>query len=69
MVPLPLVTLFTLIDKTGTVPDTWINAVVVPVIKKGDPKSAENYCTVSLLSIVGIMRKRKEAQGICQKTK
>ena len=36
---------------TGQIPDDWRMAYVVPVYKRGDKCSAENYCLVSITSI------------------
>jgi hypothetical protein len=36
---------------TGTIPDEWRSALVVPVFKKGDRHQASNYRPVSLTSI------------------
>ena len=36
--------------ESGVVPDQWKEAVVVPILKKGDPKEPKNYRPVSCLS-------------------
>ena len=36
---------------TGQIPDDWHMAYIVPVYKRGDKCSAENYCPVSITSI------------------
>ena len=48
-----LAALFTVINKTGLMPDSWTNAILVPVFKKGDRLLPSNYRPISLLSIVG----------------
>ena len=37
--------------KSGTFPDMWKLAKVIPILKKGDPKLVENYRPVSILNV------------------
>ena len=48
-----LTALFNRIFYSGAVPETWREAVIVPIHKKGDVNCASNYRGVSLLSVVG----------------
>ena len=48
----PLSILFNLSYVTGCIPPDWKLASVVPVFKKGDKKSVENYRPISLTSLV-----------------
>ena len=48
----PLSILFNLSYVTGSIPPDWKIALVVPVFKKGDKKSVENYRPISLTSLV-----------------
>ena len=48
----PLTMLFNLSFVTGCIPDEWKLASVVPVHKKGDKGSVENYRPISLTSLV-----------------
>ena len=48
----PLSILFNLSYVTGYIPPDWKLALVVPVFKKGDKKSVENYRPISLTSLV-----------------
>ena len=44
---------FNEIFKSGSYPDTWTRAVIVPIHKKGDTRAADNYQGISLLSLLG----------------
>ena len=44
---------FNEIFKSGSYPDTWTRAVIVPIHKKGDTGAADNYRGISLLSLLG----------------
>ena len=48
----PLSILFNLSFSTGNIPQDWKTALVVPVHKKGDKGSVENYRPISLTSLV-----------------
>ena len=48
----PLSILFNLSFSTGCIPQDWKTALVVPVHKKGDKGSVENYRPISLTSLV-----------------
>ena len=59
---------------TGVAPADWIKALIVPVLKKGNPTELDNYRGISLLSIPGkeyalILRSRLEIgqRGSCLK--
>ena len=45
--------LFSTAIASGILPESWKQAVVAPIYKKGDPCLPENYRPISLLSIVG----------------
>jgi len=47
-----LTKLFNRLYDSGTFPDEWSKAVIVPLFKKGDTSNPENYRGISLLSIV-----------------
>lgn len=47
----PLSTIFEVSYRTGTLPDLWKHAIVIPIHKKGDASSPENYRPVSLCCI------------------
>jgi len=49
---LPLTILFTKSIQTSTLPDAWIRGHVIPVHKKGDCKCVDNYCPITLTSVV-----------------
>ena len=44
---------FNEIFKSGSYPDTWTTAVIVPIHKKGDTGATDNYRGISLLSLLG----------------
>ena len=48
----PLSILYNISFKTGQIPDEWKLANVVPVFKKGDKRSVENYRPISLTCLV-----------------
>ena len=50
---LPLSILFNKSLQSSSVPDTWKQAFVTPIHKKGDRSKAENYRPISLTSTVG----------------
>ena len=39
--------------REGVVSEDWKKALIVPLLKKGDPTNVDNYCGVSLLSLPG----------------
>ena len=44
---------FNEILRSGSYPDTWTKAVIVPIHKKGDTNVTYNYRGISLLSLIG----------------
>ena len=48
----PLTKLFQLSLSTGTLPNDWVTANIVPVFKKGDKHFSSNYRPISLTSVV-----------------
>lgn len=54
----PLSNLFTIINKSGLIPATWLASVIVPIFKKGDPASPNNYWPINLLSFIGKLYSR-----------
>ena len=47
----PLTNIYRKSIKTGTIPDDWRKANVIPIFKKGDKCKAENYRPISLTCI------------------
>jgi len=48
------VKLFNIVLNTGLIPETWTTGMINPIFKdKGDPKCAENYRPITLLSCLG----------------
>ena len=45
----PLMSIFNKLIQEGSFPDCWKEALITPVLKKGDPKLKENYRPVSCL--------------------
>ena len=43
---------------TGVVPEAWKEAIVTPILKKGDPKKKENYRPVSCLAVASKVMER-----------
>ena len=39
-----------LVWRTGTIPDSWSDSVLVPIFKKGDPTDPQNYRGISLMN-------------------
>ena len=67
---LPLTKLFNISYVTGIIPNDWKSASVVPVHKKGDKGSVENYRPISLTSLVMKVLERcirKELFNACEK--
>lgn len=54
----PLSNLFTIINKSGLIPATWLASIIVPIFKKGDPASPNNHRSISLLSFIGKLYSR-----------
>ena len=52
VVSFPLSILFNISLSSGTVPNAWKRAIVIPVYKKGETKNPINYRPISLTSIV-----------------
>eukprot|EP00745_Piridium_sociabile_P006243 TRINITY_DN14019_c0_g1_i8.p1 TRINITY_DN14019_c0_g1~~TRINITY_DN14019_c0_g1_i8.p1 ORF type:complete len:809 (-),score=78.12 TRINITY_DN14019_c0_g1_i8:134-2281(-) len=48
-----LTKLFNTVFLSGTFPDMWRQAILVPIFKKGDRDSPSNYRGISLLSLIG----------------
>ena len=46
----PLTEIINASISTGTVPEQWKEAIVVPILKKGDSKDLKNYRPVSCLA-------------------
>ena len=53
----PLTLLFNIFFRTGSLPTEWKLANIVPVYKKGDKNSIENYRPISLTCSVQSLRK------------
>ncbi|WAR31738.1 hypothetical protein MAR_034280 [Mya arenaria] len=52
---LPLLSnLFNRIFITGVYPNQWCEAVIIPIFKKGDTNSTDNYRGISLLNVVSV---------------
>ena len=49
----PLSSIFEVSYVTGQLPKQWLEAVVVPIHKKGSQTSVENYRPISLCSVIG----------------
>ena len=49
----PLAKLFTLVNSTGKIPQTWLSSVIIPIYKKGDASKPGNYRPISLLFNIG----------------
>ncbi len=54
----PLATYFTRLINDSHFPDSWKFANVVPIYKKADPSSPQNYRPISLLSCIGKLMER-----------
>ena len=50
-ITIPLTIIFNTSLESGTVPEAWKKALVVPIFKKGNRNKAENYRAVSLTSV------------------
>ncbi len=48
----PLVHIFNLSLEQNVVPDVWKSALVVPLLKGGDPTNLNNYRPISKLSVI-----------------
>ncbi len=46
----PLTKIINKLISSGVFPESWKEAVVVPILKKGDPKDPKNYRPVSCLA-------------------
>ena len=58
MITPPLCKLFNISVISGTIPEEWKLANIVPVHKKGDKEYAENYRPISLLCITSKVLER-----------
>lgn len=47
-----LLQIFNLSFSSASVPSDWKISRVVPILKSGDPSDANNYCPISLLSLI-----------------
>ena len=53
-VMLPIyVDLFNIIFDTGVIPDSWLEGIIRPIHKSGDPQNPENYRPITVLSCFG----------------
>ena len=48
-----LANFFTLVNHSGTLPNSWLISTLIPIFKKGDPSLPSNYRPISLLSFIG----------------
>ena len=48
---IPLTRIINSSISTGIVPEKWKEAIVTPILTKGDAKKKENYCPVSCLIV------------------
>jgi len=60
----PLVLLFTQLLSVGMVPDTWKQAIIVPVFKKGPTSAVSNYRPISLTCVASKIMERVIAKQI-----
>lgn len=51
-IAIPLASIFETSFRTGILPKIWLEAIVIPIHKKGNPHSVENYRPISLCSVI-----------------
>ena len=60
----PLTLLYNQLMSVGYVPDSWKNAIITPVYKKGAAESVKNYRPISLTCVAGKIMERLVASEI-----
>ena len=45
--------LFNTVLDTGIIPNLWVEGIIIPLYKKGDPLNPENFKPITLLSCMG----------------
>jgi len=54
----PLSSLYSQLLSVGFVPDSWKNAIIIPVFKKGLVEKVNNYRPISLTCVIGKIMER-----------